>query len=138
MSKVPHAELVEAWPQALTADWSRCRTWIEAAIATGPGVETIGDVERLLVRGQYQLWAGRAAAAVTEITEFQRRRILTVMHAGGELGELLDEIEPVLCAYARNQGCDGIMGLGRKGWERVTRGCGYRLAYIAMIKDLTP
>jgi hypothetical protein len=28
------------------------------------------------------------------------------------------------------------MGLGRKGWERVTRGRFYRLAYIAMIKDL--
>jgi hypothetical protein len=49
---------------------------------------------------------------------------------------LLDEIEPALCNFARAQACDGIMGLGRKGWERVTAGRGYRLAYIAMIKDL--
>ncbi|HJR55328.1 MAG TPA: hypothetical protein VJ798_02020 [Rhizomicrobium sp.] len=116
--------------------WSRCRPWIEAAIATGPGVETIDDVERLLACGRYQFWAGRAAAAITEITEFQRRKILTVMHGGGDLAELLDEIEPALCAFAREQGCDGIMGLGRKGWERVTQPRGYRLAYIAMIKDL--
>jgi hypothetical protein len=93
------------------------------------------DVERLIASGQYQFWAGRNAAAVTEITEFQRRRILTVMHGGGALAQLLDEIEPALCAYAREQGCDGIMGLGRKGWERVTQARGYRLAYIAMIKD---
>jgi hypothetical protein len=82
--------------------------------------------------------AGRAAAAVAEITQFQRRKILTVMHGGGDLAELLDEIEPALCAFAREQGCDGIMGLGRKGWERVTRARGYHLAYIAMIRDLSP
>jgi hypothetical protein len=116
--------------------WSRCRHWIEAAIATGPAIETIDDVERLLACGRYRLWSGRAAAAVTEITEFQQRRILTVLHGGGDLAELLDEIEPALCAFARSQGCDGIMGLGRRGWERVTTGRGYRLAYIAMIKDL--
>ena len=28
------------------------------------------------------------------------------------------------------------MDLGRKGWERVTQSHGYRLAHIAMIKDL--
>jgi hypothetical protein len=28
------------------------------------------------------------------------------------------------------------MGLGRKGWERVTQPRFYRLAHIAMIKDL--
>ncbi len=118
--------------------WPRCRPWIEAALATGPGVETIEDVERLIESGQYQLWMGRNAAAVTEVTQFQRRKILTVMHGGGDLSELLDEIEPALCAFARAQGCDGIMGLGRKGWERVTQSRGYRLAYIAMIKDLMP
>jgi hypothetical protein len=116
--------------------WPRCRPWIEAAIATGPGVETIEDVERLIESGRYQLWAGRASAAVTEITHFQRRKILTVMHGGGDLSELLVEIEPALCAWALEQGCDGIMGLGRKGWERATIPRGYRLAYNAMIKDL--
>lgn len=116
--------------------WSHCRPWIAAAIATGPGVETIEDVERLIASGRYQFWAGRNAAAVTEVIEFQRRKILTVIHGGGDLGELLDEIEPALCEYAREQGCDGIMGLGRKGWERVTSARGYRLAYIAMMKDL--
>jgi hypothetical protein len=44
----------------------------------------------------------------------------------GDIGELLDELEPQMCAFARAQGCTLIMGTGRKGWERVTRQRGYR------------
>jgi hypothetical protein len=137
MARASRAMTSEAALKAVD-HWLRCRPWIAAAIATGPGVETIDDVERLIEAGHYQFWAGRDAAAVTEITHFQRRKILTVLHGGGELAELLDEIEPALCTWAKQQGCDGIMGLGRKGWERVTAKHGYRLAYIAMIKDLAP
>lgn len=117
-------------------DWARCRGWIEAAVATGPGVETIDDVERLVGEGRYQLFTAPRSAAVTEIAQFTRRRILIVVHGGGDLEELLDVLEPRMCAFACAEGCDAIMGTGRRGWDRVTKKRGYRFAWINMIKDL--
>lgn len=117
-------------------NWTRCRPWIEAALITSPGFETIEDVEALAAVGRYQIWFGENSVAVTEIAEFARRKILIVAHGGGDLTELLDVLEPRMCVFAVQNGCDGIMGMGRKGWERVTEKRGYRFAYLNMIKDL--
>lgn len=115
--------------------WGWARPLIQAAIETSPGFENIEDVERLLAGGTYQAWFGARSCAITEIVSYARRKVLNVVHGGGDLDELLEELEPKMCAFARAQGCDGIMGVGRKGWERVTRKRGYRFAYVAMIKD---
>jgi hypothetical protein len=52
------------------------------------------------------------------------------------MAELLDELEPAMCEFARAQGCRLIMGTGRKGWERVTRDRGYRFGFVTMVKKL--
>ncbi len=117
-------------------EWARCRHFIEAALGQSPGFETIEDVERLIADGRYQFWPGENCAAVTEIAEFARAKMLVVMHGGGDLIELLEEMEPALCAFARVAGCDGIMGFGRKGWQRVCERRGYRFGWLAMVKDL--
>jgi len=118
-------------------NWARCRPWIEAALATSPGLETIEDVERLVAEGSYQVWFGRNCAAITEIASYPGRKVMTVVHGGGDLTELLDELEPSMCAFARSHGCASIMGTGRKGWERVTEKRGYRFGWIVMVKDLS-
>lgn len=118
------------------SDWPRLRHHIEAALATSPGLESIEDVERLIGQGRYQFWAGRQSAAVTEIARFSRCKVLIVVHGGGDLAELLDELEPRMCAFAQAQGCDAIMGTGRKGWERAVAKRGYDFAWINMIKAL--
>jgi hypothetical protein len=118
------------------AEWARCRPWIEAALATSPNLESIEDVERAVERGAYQVWFGKDCCAITEIAQFEQRKILIVKHGGGDLTELLDVMEPKMCAFARANGCDGIMGEGRRGWERVTEKRGYRFAFLTMIKDL--
>ena len=116
------------------SEWARCRHFIEAALARSPGLENIEDVERAIAEGRYQFWPGENCAAVTEIADFARTRMLVVLHGGGDLAELIDQMEPALCAFARAAGCDGIMGLGRKGWERVCEKRGYRFGWVAMVK----
>lgn len=117
-------------------EWARCRPWIKAALVHSPGLESIEDVERAIARGSYQVWFGRHCCAVTEIADYARAKALVVVHGGGDLAELLEELEPAMCALARAQGCTLIMGTGRKGWERVTRERGYRFGFITMVKDL--
>lgn len=116
--------------------WARCRSWIAAATQQGPQLESIQDVERRIASGQYSFWPGINCAAVCEIRQYGSRKALVVVHGGGDLSELLEKIEPMLCAYARTQGCDLLMGEGRKGWERAARGNGYRFGMITMMKYL--
>ena len=118
------------------AEWARCRHYIEAAIAQSPGLETIEDVERLVGENRYQVWFGRNACAITEIAQYEQKKALTVVHGGGDLAELVDEMEPAMCDFARAAGCDVIMGMGRRGWERVCEKRGYRFGFVVMIKNL--
>jgi hypothetical protein len=117
-------------------EWARCRPFIEAALARSPGFETIEDVERLVAEGKYQFGPGGRAAAITEIGQYAQKKVLTVVHGGGDLAELIDDMEPAMCAFARAHGCDLIMGTGRKGWERVCERRGYRFGWLVMVKDL--
>jgi hypothetical protein len=118
------------------SEWTRCRHFIESALARSPGFENIADIERGIAEGRYQFWPGEKCAAITEIADFARAKMLVVLHGGGDLAELIDRLEPALCAFARAAGCDGIMGLGRKGWERVCEKRGYRFGWVTMVKML--
>lgn len=118
-------------------NWTRCKPWIEAAHAEGIGLETIEDVERNIESGVYQVWFAPHSCAVTEVISFERRKLLRVNYCGGDLVDLLDNVEPALCAFAKHMGCDGIYAGGRKGWQRVVEGRGYRFGWVTMIKDIS-
>ena len=118
-------------------EWARLKHHIEAAIAKSPGFETIEDVEALVACGKYQVWFGRESVAITEIASYPRRKVLSIIHAGGDLNELQDEMEPQMCAFARSQGCQSITVQGRKGWERVRQARDYKFGFITMYKDLS-
>lgn len=100
------------------------------------GFETIGDVEQSVLDGDYQLWAGERSACITEIRTYPRRKVLAVIHGGGDLHELLKTVEPAMCGFALANGCDGVMGMGRKGWDRALKDNGYEFGWIMMVKDL--
>ena len=117
-------------------EWKRCRPWIEAALARSPGFENIEDIEGYVSEGKYQFWPGRRSAAITEIAQFAAKKVLIVQHAGGDLPELMNDMEPAFCTFARAADCDAIMGFGRMGWKRVTEKRGYRFGWVAMVKDL--
>lgn len=117
-------------------EWARCREWIKAATLHGPGFEDIATIEAKLASGIYSLWPGRNCAAIAEIRTYAKKRALAVIAGGGDMAELLKEIEPALCRYAKAMGCNMILGEGRKGWERTTKANGYRLGFITMVKDI--
>lgn len=120
------------------SEWARCKHWIAAALEHGLGLETLEDVERAIEDGSYQFWAGPNSAAITEIAEHAQGKALYVRHGGGPgaLGELTEELEPTLCAFARANGCKLLLVEGRDGWRFVGRHKGYALGYVTMVKRL--
>lgn len=121
---------------SLEAEWARCSPWIDAALAHAGRTHDLADVLELIKAGDAQFWPGRGAAMVTEVTDFPRAKVLSLWLAGGDLGELINELRPKAEAWGRAQGCAQVTILGRSGWERALRDCGYEPAARLVMKDL--
>lgn len=135
-----HAELSRHQLSEAQKEWGRCKHWIEAALARGPGFEDIEDVERLIADGDYVFFAGKNSAVVCSIEEYSRKKAFVIQHAGGDLDmpvdQMISELDPYMCAFARSAGCALIIERGREGWKKPLEKHGYRVGYVAMIKDL--
>lgn len=114
------------------SEWDRCAPWIEAALSEGAGTHTIDDVIEGLRSGDYQFWPGARSACVTEIIEYPRRKALCFWLAGGDLGDMMRNIEPVARAWGEGQGCTLFFGnaVYRPGWERALQRYGYAPGWV--------
>lgn len=119
------------------AEWYRCKPWIEAALQYAEGTHTIEDIENGIEAGTFQFFCSRNSAVVTEILNYPRKKVLNYFLIGGDLDELIKEIEPPVSAWAKTEGCSLVVGIGRKGFERAFRDSGFRPCWTAICKDLT-
>lgn len=102
-------------------DWHKCKHWIEEALKRNHGTMTIEDVEVGIKSGKYQFVPGNKCALVMELGIFPRKRMLNFLLAGGNLLEL-QKLELKMTKWAKDQGLDGTLIIGRKGWGRVLPG----------------
>lgn len=108
-----------AW---LREHFERCKPWIQAALDREMvATHTIEDVWDKIERGTAQLWPGSTSVCVTNIDEYPRAKILVGWLAGGDLMDIL-ATEPVIRNWAKKQGCDAVMLVGRRGWARAFPG----------------
>jgi hypothetical protein len=84
----------------------------------------VDEVEDDVMTGHALLWLVWKApeilgAAVTQIVVTQKSRVCVIVACGGENLRLwLPPVERIE-NYARDEGCDAVRILGRKGWMRV-------------------
>lgn len=107
------------------------RKYIEAALKHSGGTHTFDDVEKAINEGIMQLWPASNSAAVTEIIQYARKKVLNVFLAGGDLEEIMNGIGAVT-EWAKAQGCDSVTLYGRKGWERVLDAHGFNPVMIVL------
>lgn len=112
-------------------EWTRCRPWIEAAVARTGGTHTIEDIEKRLAEGTAQFWPGQRSAAVTQICEYPQAKWLSIWLAGGDLGELVGMV-PTWRNFAAFHGCENISITGRRGWERVLGKHGWKARAVCL------
>ncbi len=81
------------------------------------------DIRAAAERGDWTLWAevegGRVtAAALTEVDDKPRMRVLWVVYAVGENAEAVNRLWPAVRVHARMLGCRQVIGLLRRGFFR--------------------
>lgn len=120
-------------------DWkefSRCQKWLEDALEYNDNSQTLEDVRRGLLAGEYILWPGRNSVIVTEHYETPQGKFLNFFLAGGDLDELKDTV-PRIEVWAKEFGVKKITLYGRRGWERsFLRDTGYKTHWVVMTKDI--
>lgn len=99
-------------------DFERLKPHIMAALEYNAGTVSLEQVEQFLESGQYKLWPGKDAVAVTEVCETPNKTFMNIVLGGGNLDELR-EIDKAIEYVARQFGCAGVTIVGRRGWGKV-------------------
>lgn len=113
---------------------TRCRKWIEDALAFSGGTHTFEDIAFGIAEGRMQLWPSPKGCIVTEVVIFPQKKVLNVFLGGGEMEQLADMHADVI-EWAKTQGCTGATISGRKGWERAFKKYGWRPLHVTLTKD---
>lgn len=120
---------------SVAAELQRCRAWIEAALKYSGGTHEFSDIVEAVMNGKMQLWPAPRGCAITEIVVYPRKKLLNVFLAAGELDQVTDGIDAV-AAWAKTQGCEGLIMSGRRGWERVLGRIGWLRLHSVMTREV--
>ncbi len=108
-------------------DWERCRPWIEAAL-TRQDTHGIEDVAAYVAANPVHFWAGRRSVLITEFIEYPRYRAFRLWLGGAAPGQLRDlmALTEHAVAWAKAEGAERVIVMGRKGWARALRHYGFQ------------
>lgn len=118
-------ETVCVEPKQVSCIWECVKHWIERAMERGD-LGRFEELEHDVINGQALLWLVWKApeilgATVTQIVMTQRSKICVIAACGGENMRLWLPLVEKIENYARNEGCDAVRILGRKGWMRMLK-----------------
>lgn len=102
------------------------------------------DIKASCEAADMQLWIGREGdeadvVGVTQILVYPRKKVLVWVIVSGRNRKLAArwwEAKPIVEAFARNQGCDAILGYGRRGWKRRYPHLDYEVIHTVWRKEL--
>lgn len=126
VSAVPYEQLNEVYPHVYR--------YVEKATEVDGGRYDAANVFRLLAEREIGLWIvvdeeddEIVAAMTTRITDYPNGRGMSIDWIGGKrMEEWLPAFSETMDAFARENGCSFIEGIGRKGWIKVLKEYGYR------------
>lgn len=111
------------------------RQYIEAALKHSGGTHDFDSVKAAIIDGKMQLWPASKSAAVTEVVEYAKKKVIHVFLAGGDLDEIAAGINSV-AAWGKSLGCESMTIQGRKGWERVLDAHGFKPVAVVLERAL--
>lgn len=106
------------------------------------GRSTVDDLFQRCVRAEAQLWlvghdlSNLRGAIVTELIRYPLALACRyVLLAGNDLDAWI-EADEVISAWAKEAGCKKMEALGRPGWKKYAKGCGWEAKSVFFEKDL--
>ena len=108
--------------------WPVLEPYIEKALVKTKGDDYYDtpDVLEEIKQGYCQLWAvihnhKVIGAVVSKIIQYPKIKVLHMWLIGGDTLETLEDTYSTLKEYALDNGCQRVMGSGRKGWTRLIK-----------------
>lgn len=121
-------------------EYPRCRNWLIEALNYSENEITERDLLIGLQERDYLLWTTDNAACVTSLTEWESKRVCVLFLIGGNKGKAMREIlfggQPIVEAWAKSMGCDGLLGIGRDLWKNVLPAHGFIIKGNTYYKDI--
>jgi hypothetical protein len=116
----------------------RLMAQLEYALLSGGGTHDFSaDVLPMLLDGRAQWWQHGEGVAVTEIRRHPKLLELNCWLVAGRMRDCI-ALQPEIEDWARRQGVARVVGIGRPGWERVSRAMGFSPVGVALRRDLAP
>lgn len=100
------------------------------------GTHSPEDIERALDSGEMQQWVRDDTVVVTHISIFPQLKACDVVLAAGEFQTAWDLVNEEVEPWARQMGCNRMVGRGRLGWSKGLKDHGYDLKWIVASKEL--
>jgi|HubBroStandDraft_2_1064218.scaffolds.fasta_scaffold75902_3 hypothetical protein len=115
------------------------RMKLAKALERAGGLYELSDILERVADGRMQAHVSRETIAVTEVSVYPRRRVLTMILLAGDLADGEDLHEQVL-SFARKLKCDAIIAQGRVGWARLAKSHGWKTVSQNMVfrKEVSP
>lgn len=121
--------------------WETAREYLQQAIRLNGGALTADDVYNAIASKDMQLWGVHngdlKSVIVTEIINYPSRKRLNIVLIGGHEIEDWESIaESTLCEFAKENMCDSLQIIGRRGWVKRMAKYGYKEYATVVIKDI--
>ena len=93
-------------------------TKLQIALDHGGNTHSVEDVFEALESGQMQMLWKDNSGIVTMVSQYPRKRAMTVFLVFGDMDEAMT-MQPQLVQMAKDMGCEFIEMSGRVGWSKV-------------------
>jgi hypothetical protein len=115
------------------------RMKLAKALARAGDLYSLEDILERIADGRMQAHVSRETIAVTEISVYPLRRVVTIILLAGDLEDGEDLHEQVF-DFARKMECDAVVAQGRVGWARLAKSHGWKTVSTNMVfrKEVSP
>ena len=115
------------------------RARLARALERAGDLYSVDDLLERIADGRMQAHVSRETVAVTEISVYPKRRVLTIILLAGDLADGEDLHRQVL-AFARRVEVDAIVTQGRDGWAQLAKDHGWEIVSKNTIfrKEVSP
>ncbi len=123
-------------PDEVIDIWETVGPWLQSANQYAGGKLTLEDYLVKILTGQADLWTNGKIAILAEPSAYPRKRVYTLLLAGGEHGANWGEVARLMEDVAKMKKCQSIEVFGRPGWKRILGAEGYDVAHFVYRKEL--